>query len=347
MDTIAVTNFSLRNIRKEYGSAVPEWQKGKVIIMKYAIIGAGGTGGILGFYMTKAGRDVTLIARGRHLAAMQEKGLAVEKMWDGTTETIPVKATDMEHYDEQPDVVLVCVKGYSLEDTIPFIQRVAKPSTIVIPVLNIYGTGAKMQEQLPELLVTDGCIYVSANIKEPGVLIQHGRILRVVYGVRNMSSQKVNVKRVHEEILNDLKNIKKDFDDSGIDGVLSENIQRDALEKFSYVSPIGAAGLYYHATAADFQREGEQRETFKTMIREITALAEAMGVPFERNMVEINLKILSSLAPEATTSMQRDVMEGKDSEIDGLVYEVVRMGERYHVPVPMYAKVAGKLRENL
>lgn len=315
--------------------------------MKYAIIGAGGTGGILGFYMTKADRDVTLIARGRHLAAMQEKGLAVEKMWDGTTEIIPVKAMDMEHYDEQPDVVLVCVKGYSLEDTIPFIQRVAKPSTIVIPVLNIYGTGAKMQEQLPKLLVTDGCIYVSANIKEPGVLIQHGRILRVVYGVRNMSTQKVNIKRAHEEMLDALKNIKKDFDDSGIDGVLSENIQRDALEKFSYVSPIGAAGLYYHATAADFQREGKQREAFKTMIREIAALAEAMGVPFERDMVEVNLKILSSLAPEATTSMQRDVMEGKDSEIDGLVYEFVRMGERYHVPVPMYAKVAEKLRENL
>lgn len=315
--------------------------------MKYAIIGAGGTGGILGFYMTKADRDVTLIARGRHLAAMQEKGLAVEKMWDGTTEIIPVKAMDMEHYDEQPDVVLVCVKGYSMEDTIPFIQRVAKPSTIVIPVLNIYGTGAKMQEQLPKLLVTDGCIYVSANIKEPGVLIQHGRILRVVYGVRNMSTQKVNIKRAHEEMLDALKKIKKDFDDSGIDGVLSENIQRDALEKFSYVSPIGAAGLYYHATAADFQREGKQREAFKTMIREIAALAEAMGVPFERDMVEVNLKILSSLAPEATTSMQRDVMEGKDSEIDGLVYEVVRMGERYHVPVPMYAKVAEKLRENL
>ena len=156
----------------------------------------------------------------------------------------PGKSYGQEHYDEQPDVVLVCVKGYSLEDTIPFIQRVAKPSTIVIPVLNIYGTGAKMQEQLPKFLVTDGCIYVSANIKEPGVLIQHGRILRVVYGVRNMSTQKVNIKRAQEEILDALKNIKKDFDDSGIDGVLSENIQRDALEKFSYVSPIGAAGLY-------------------------------------------------------------------------------------------------------
>lgn len=308
----------------------------EIIIMKYAIIGAGGTGGILGFYMTKAGKDVTLIARGRHLAAMQESGLAVEKMWDGTTETIPVKAADMDHYSERPDVILVCVKGYSLEDTIPFIQSVANPSTIVIPVLNIYGTGAKMQEKLPNLLVTDGCIYVSANIKEPGVLIQHGKILRVVYGVREK-----------EEYDPRLEEIKQDFDVSGIDGVLSENIRRDALEKFSYVSPIGAAGLYYHATAADFQREGEEREAFKTMIREITALAEAMGVPFERDMVEVNLKILSTLASKATTSMQRDVMEGKDSEIDGLVYEVVRMGERYHVPVPMYEKVAEKLKETL
>lgn len=304
--------------------------------MKYAIIGAGGTGGILGFYMTKAGKDVTLIARGRHLAAMQERGLAVEKMWDGTTETIPVKAADMDHYSERPDVILVCVKGYSLEDTIPFIQSVANPSTIVIPVLNIYGTGAKMQEKLPNLLVTDGCIYVSANIKEPGVLIQHGKILRVVYGVREK-----------EEYDPRLEEIKQDFDVSGIDGVLSENIRRDALEKFSYVSPIGAAGLYYHATAADFQREGEEREAFKTMIREITALAEAMGVPFERDMVEVNLKILSTLASEATTSMQRDVMDGKSSEIDGLVYEVVCMGERYHVPVPMYEKVAEKLKETL
>lgn len=308
----------------------------EIIIMKYAIIGAGGTGEILGFYMTKAGKDVTLIARGRHLAAMQESGLAVEKMWDGTTETIPVKAADMDHYSERPDVILVCVKGYSLEDTIPFIQRVANPSTIVIPVLNIYGTGAKMQEKLPNLLVTDGCIYVSANIKEPGVLIQHGKILRVVYGVREK-----------EEYDPRLEEIKQDFDASGIDGVLSENIRRDALEKFSYVSPIGAAGLYYHATAADFQREGEEREAFKTMIREITALAEAMGVPFERDMVEVNLKILSTLASEATTSMQRDVMDGKSSEIDGLVYEVVCMGERYHVPVPMYEKVAEKLKETL
>ena len=56
--------------------------------MKYIIIGAGGTGGILGFYMTKAGKDVTLIARNAHLEAMQKQGLSVEKMWINETETM-------------------------------------------------------------------------------------------------------------------------------------------------------------------------------------------------------------------------------------------------------------------
>ena len=300
--------------------------------MKYLIIGAGGTGGTVGFYMTKAGKDVTLIARGAHLQEMQAHGLTLEKLWDQGKETVPVKATDMEHYEEQPDVILVCVKGYSLADTVPFIRRVAKPDTVVIPILNIYGTGERLQKELPGLLVTDGCIYVSANIQKPGELLQHGKILRIVYGVRKP-----------EEMRPVLKEIQQDLKACGIDGVLSEQIRRDALEKFSYVSPIGAAGLYYHATARDFQQEGAQRELFKAMIREIAALAEAMHVPFERDMVEVNLNILANLAPEATTSMQRDVMAGHPSEIDGLVYEVVRMGHQYQVPVPMYEKVAQAL----
>ena len=156
--------------------------------MKYVIIGAGGTGGILGFYMTKAGKDVTLIARNAHLAAMKEQGLTVRHLWDGTTETVQVKAENMETYESmiasageaaKPDVILVCVKGYSLDNTVPFIQKIAKKSTIVIPILNIYGTGSCLQKKLPELLVTDGCIYVSANIEGPGALVQHGKILRV------------------------------------------------------------------------------------------------------------------------------------------------------------------------
>ena len=318
--------------------------------MKYIIIGAGGTGGILGFYMTKAGKDVTLIARNAHLEAMQKQGLSVEKMWTNETETIPVGAESMESYEakgEKADVILVCVKKYSLDSCIPFIQNISHENTIVVPVLNVYGTGAYLQEKLPKVLVTDGCIYVSANIKQAGVLLQHGEILRVFFGVR----EKEDLKKLNGQLDGEykaerlLKKIAQDFKDSGIDGILSDNIKRDALTKFSYVSPIGTAGLYLHAVAGDFQREGEARELFKTLIREIVTLANAMGITFEEDLVERNLKILSNLPKEATTSMQRDVMEGKQSEIDGLVYEVVRMAEKYGAEVPAYRRAAEKFRE--
>ena len=318
--------------------------------MKYIIIGAGGTGGILGFYMTKAGKDVTLIARNAHLEAMKKQGLSVQKMWTNETETMPVGAESMESYEakgEKADVILVCVKKYSLDSCLPFIQNISHKNTIVVPILNVYGTGAYLQEKLPELLVTDGCIYVSANIKQAGVLLQHGEILRVFFGVR----EKEDLKKLNGQLDGEykaerlLKKIAQDFKDSGIDGILSDNIKRDALTKFSYVSPIGTAGLYLHAVAGDFQREVQARELFKTLIREIVTLANAMGITFEEDLVERNLKILSNLPEEATTSMQRDVMEGKQSEIDGLVYEVVRMAKKYGVEVPAYERAAEKFRE--
>ena len=302
--------------------------------MKYAIIGAGGTGGCLGFFLKKAGKDVTLIARGKHLEAIRKNGLTIQKLWDESRETLPVKACTAEEYKEIPDVILVCVKGYSMDETVPTIKKIAGKETVVIPILNIYGTGGRLQKKLPELTVTDGCIYVSANIMEPGVILQHGKILRVVFGAREP-----------EEETEKMREVAKDMVTDDLEVILSENIRRDAMVKFSYVSPIGAAGLYCNAVAADFQREGEQREMFKALIREIVALSHAMGIEFEEDLVERNLKILASLSPEATTSMQRDVIEGKRSEMDGLVYEVVRMGREYKVSMPQYEKAAACFRE--
>ena len=301
--------------------------------MKYLVIGAGGTGGSIGAYMTEAGKDVTLIARGEHLKKMQEHGLKMETTKKGNYTVNPIKATDMEHYNEQPDIIFVCVKGYSLEDTIPFIRRVAKENTIVIPILNIYGTGSRMQEQLPELLVTDGCIYIAGEIKEPGTILLRGDIFRIVYGVRDP-----------QEIRSELFTVAQDLKDSGIEGVLSDNIRRDALQKFAYVSPMAACGLYFHVSAGEVQKTGEPRDTFVKLMKEIDALAVAMGVPFLVDIVTTNLQILDTLNPEASTSMQRDVYAGKASEIDGLIYEVVRMGQRYGVPTPTYEMIADKAR---
>ena len=69
-----------------------------------------------------------------------------------------------------------------------------------------------------------------------------------------------------------------------------------------------------------------------------------MGIHFEGDIVKTNLDILDSLTPEASTSMQRDVKKGKESEIDGLIFEVVRMAKKYGVELPMYEKIAKALK---
>lgn len=297
--------------------------------MKYLVIGAGGTGGMIGAFLAKEGKDVTLIARGAHLKAMQEKGLYVESALKGEFLLSDVKAVDMEHYEEQPDVIFVCVKGYSIEETIPFIARIAGPDTVVIPILNIYGTGGKMQEKLPDVLVTDGCIYIVGMIKEPGYLYQTGNLFKVVYGVRK-----------EEDYRPVLEEIKKDLEECGIETVLSDNIKRDALRKYSYISPAAACGQYYGVGAGEIQKEGEIRETFKALIHEIEILAEAMGISFGEDMVKTNVAIIDGFGPDVKTSMQRDIEAGRMSEVDGLVHEVVRMGDAYGVELPVYRKIS-------
>lgn len=297
--------------------------------MKYLIIGAGGTGGSIAGFMIAAGLDAAVIDRGPHLEAIQRHGLKMETTSRGIFTVEPVKALDMEHYCDKADVVFVCVKGYSLEATVPFIRRAAHKDTVVIPILNIYGTGTRMQEKLPELLVTDGCIYISAEIKEPGTILQKGDIFRVVFGVRQP-----------EEYRPVLEQVAADLETCGISCLLSDNIRRDALQKFSYVSPMAACGAYYDIAAEAAQNPGKVRDTFVALMREIEVLARAAGISFSVDIVQTNLQILDTLEPTATTSMQRDCKQGGESEMDGLIFEVVRLGRHYGLDLPVYNMIA-------
>lgn len=314
--------------------------------LKYVVIGAGGTGGGIGGFLSKAGKDVTLIARGRHLEAMRMGGLCFETSHGSYT--VPVKACPMEEYGSRPpytgapDIIFVCVKGYSLGDAVPFINRISKKGTIVIPILNIYGTGKKLQGQLPGLLVTDGCIYIASEIKKPGTILMSGDIFRVVYGLRKGTSEKTaaSVRPVLETVSQDLK-------EAGILPIFSEEIERDALQKFSFVSPMAAVGAGYHVTASAMQENGKYRPLFISLVEEIKNLAEAMHICLPDNIVSINLKIMDDLVPTATASMQRDLQNGRQSELDGLICEVVRLGRQYGVSLPEYEKLAEKLAGNV
>ena len=302
--------------------------------MKYLIYGAGGIGGCLAAFLAQGGKDVSLIARGAHLEAIQKNGLVLET--GHGTFAVPVRACEQEQVTDKPDVIFVCVKGYSLEGTLPTLKRLSDGHTIVIPLLNIYGTGARLQPELSPALVTDGCIYIAAEIKAPGTVHMSGDIFRVVFGPRTP-----------EEYRPELEEVARDLNDCGIEGILSQNIQRDALMKFSVVSPMAACGIYHNIQVGGMQAPGQPREDFKALVAEVGALAQAMGVPFPEDPVARNLAIQDALDPDASTSLKRDLDAGKPSEVDGLIFEVVRLGRKYHVPTPMYDRVAAKLGFNL
>lgn len=314
--------------------------------MKYLVLGAGGTGGPIAAYMTKGGLDVCLIARGEHLERINESGLTLIHE-NGFEESIPVKAVSMSDYKDNPDVIFVCVKGYSLSEVVPFLKKVTDrykeivasadgdKLPIVIPVLNIYGTGERLSTEL-DCLVTDGCIYVAAQKKAPGVIQMNGDILRIVYGVRKPEDGSMDLFRIREELKS-----------AGIEAIVSDNIQRDALQKFSYVSPMAAAELYYNSSAGLFKQTGEARDFFLKLVREIDALAAAMNIPFLVDVCKNNLAILDSVNDNATTSLHRDIDSGKNNEADGLIFEVLRLADEYNVPVPCYRLVADKIKDIL
>lgn len=300
--------------------------------MKFLVIGAGGTGGCIGGYLARAGEDVTFIARGKHLEAMKEQGLQVKSVRVGDFKIDSVKAYSMEEYDETPDIVFVCVKYYSLEESVQFLKRVVGKDTIVIPILNVYGTGGKMQREL-SCTVTDGCVYIFSMIESPGVICQGAPIFKMYFGFRQgqgfTEEQEVKLQQVEAKL-----------NKAGIEAYYTKQIEKDALQKFACVSPMGTAGVYYNAKAGDLMIDGEMRETFLALAREVEAVGNAMGISFDASLVETADKVLKGLTLEATTSMQRDVASGGKSEVDGLIHEMVRLGKVHNVPVPNYEKIS-------
>lgn len=305
--------------------------------MKYLMIGSGGTGGPIGAYLAQAGHDVSFIARGAHLAALKQNGLTVHSKKHGTFTIAPCKAYSLDTYHDAPDVIFVCVKYYSLSEIADFISRIATPQTLVIPVLNVFGTGEVLQKMCPNCTVVDGCIYIVGMLTRPGEITQPADIFKVYFGYRN--GQVHTLEALAKQVCHDLNA-------AHIEGHLSLNIEKDALQKFSYVSPIGAAGLYYNGTAGDFMQPGEKQATFIALMKEVLLLGEAMGIHYEEDLVKINLEILSNLDPSATTSMQRDIQKGGLSEIDGLVHRIVRLGKSYNLSLPTYEMISKWALEN-
>lgn len=142
--------------------------------MKYLIAGTGGVGGSIAGFLSLAGKDVTCIARGAHLQAIQTNGLKLKSDLKGE-HALAIPAMNAEEFNGKADVIFVCVKGYSVDSITELIKRTSHDKTVVIPILNVYGTGPRIQRLVPEVTVLDGCIYIVGFVSGAGEITQMGK----------------------------------------------------------------------------------------------------------------------------------------------------------------------------
>ena len=301
--------------------------------MNYLIAGTGGVGGSIAAFLALAGKDVTCIARGEHLTAIRQNGLKLHSDLKGE-HTLHIPACTAEEYQGKADVIFVCVKGYSVDSITDLIRRAAKPETVVIPILNVYGTGPRIQRLVPGVTVLDGCIYIVGFVSGKGEITQMGKIFRLVYGAHKGT----DVSR------DTLLAVKRDLEESGIKADLSDDINRDTFVKWSFISAMAVTGAYYDVPMGEVQKPGEIRDTFIGLSRESNELGRRLGIDLPTDLVEYNLKVIDKLDPHSTASMQKDLARGHESEVQGLLFDLIDAAEAHGVNIPTYRRVAEKFK---
>ena len=309
--------------------------------LKYLIAGTGGVGGSIAAFLALAGKDVTCIARGEHLAAIRENGLQLHSDLKGEY-ALRVPAYTAEEYtalvstsaDYKADVIFVCVKGYSVDSITELIKSAAHEHTVVIPILNVYGTGPRIQRLVPGVTVLDGCIYIVGFVSGRGEITQMGKIFRLVYGAHRSTI-------VSRETL---EAVQRDLQESGIKADISDDIDRDTFVKWSFISAMAVTGAYYDVPMGEVQKPGEVRNTFIGLSQESAALGRKLGIAVKEDIVEYNLKVIDKLAPESTASMQKDMAKGHQSEVQGLLFDMITAAEEQGIEVPTYRMVAEKFK---
>lgn len=303
-------------------------QKGKN--MKYLIIGTGGTGACIGGFLAADHKDVAFIARGKNLEVMKQDGLTLKSDIKGTLQLTNLKVFSEEEYEDKADVIFICVKSYSIDEIIPLIEKASHEGSILIPILNGYDIAGKISGKLKNAHLLGGCIYISSYMDAPGSVVQSGNYFRIVFGARKGDSADLKI----------LESIKNDLNKCGIKAIISDNIERDTFKKYAFLSAYAGCAAYYDITSKEMQEEGEPRQDFVRLCEEITEISNRLHLEMDIDLTETNLKILDAMAPDTTASLQRDMKENKKTEMDGLLFEVVRLAEQVGADVPVFSKIA-------
>ena len=296
--------------------------------MRIAVVGAGGVGGYFGGRLAQAGHDVTFVVRGKTLEAMRARGLRVDSI-KGDFVINPVKATD--HPTEQVDAVLVTTKAWQIPEAIAHLRPILHKETAVIPLENGLTAPDDIARILGREHAMGGLCGIFSFIVEPGHIKHAGVEPFVNFGeLDNRRSDRA-------------LRILDAFEKASIKAEIPPDIHRSLWTKFLFIAPFSAMGATSRVPVGVWRSMPESRALVETLVRELLALASARKISLAENAFELTMQRYDGLDPSATPSLQRDVMEGKPSELDAQLGAVVRMARESGVAVPAFESLYAAL----
>lgn len=291
--------------------------------MKIAIFGTGAVGGYFGGRLAQAGNDVTFIARGKHLLAIQSDGLRIKSI-NGDFTVKPAKATDKPGSVGIVDLILCCVKSWQVKKICDELKPMVGADTIILPIQNGIEAHITLADVFGEKRVLPGLCKMISLVEAPGIIAHLGIAPYLTFGELD-GTMSPRVKKLVQLF-------------TGVEGMTvngSTTIVKDLWLKFMIIAAWSGLGAITRSPVGVFRQVEETREMLRQSMQEVVAVAEANGVRMDANAVDVTLEFLDKAPANGTASMQRDVMEGKPSELHEQCGAVVRFGEKVGVAAPV------------
>ncbi len=292
--------------------------------MHILVFGAGAVGGYFGGRLAQAGRNVTFIARGQHLRAMQRDGLSVRSI-EGDFTIHPIRATADPSAVEQADAVLVTVKAWQVPDAAAALRPLMGPGTFVVPLENGVEAPAQLAEILGTERVLGGMCKIISTVAEPGHIHHRGISPLIAFGELN-GRRSQRAERLLEAFAGT----------QGIKAMIPPDIQAAMWEKFLFIAPFSGLGALTRAPIGVLRSLPETRGLLEKAMREIVVLAQSRGVHLGEEAVDEAMAFVDSLPAQGTASMQRDVMTGRPSELEAQNGAVVRLAREEAMDAPTH-----------
>jgi 2-dehydropantoate 2-reductase len=299
--------------------------------MRIAIIGTGGVGGAFGAALAKAGLEVTFVARGAHLAAMQANGLRVEGD-RGETIIHPVNATSDMASIGPVDVVLFCVKLWDVETAGASLRPLIGPETAVLPLQNGIDSGDRLIPIIGAPAVMGATVQISATIGAPGVIRQTGKFMTMAFGERAGG-----ITPRGERIL-------AAFKPAGFDVLLSPSVDVQIWEKFILLAGMSSVTAVTRLPVGKLNTDPDIMALFEAVMREAEAVGRASGVDLPANVVDKRMAIIKGQPPGVMASMAVDLIRGNRLELPWLGGKVVELGRKLGIPTPANAALFAALK---